>query len=177
MRIVKDLMVPLDAYTRVPDTASLYEAAKVLAKAMVGPVADPTRPRDRAVLVQAPDGRIVGKLSMWDILRGLEPRYSRSLDPLVIVDDHLTWTHAMFTNLAEKARSVGVKDLLRDHTSAETIDENAPLDKAAHQMLHGNLLSLLVMRNNGIVGVLRLSDVFNTICGMLDPAKPQPVPA
>jgi hypothetical protein len=28
-------------------------------------------------LVQAQDGRILGKLSLWDVLRGLEPRYDR----------------------------------------------------------------------------------------------------
>lgn len=177
MRIVKDLMVPLEEYTRVSDTASLYDVAKTLEKAMVSPVADPSRPRDRAVLVQTSDGRVVGKLSLWDILRGLEPRYSRSLEPLVMIDEYFTWTHAMFANLAEKAHTIGVKELLRDHTIAETIDENAPLDQAAHQILHGNLLSLLVMRDKSIVGILRLSDVFKTICAMLEPVKEQSVSA
>ncbi|MBK8175454.1 MAG: CBS domain-containing protein [Rhodospirillales bacterium] len=170
-------MVPLEEYTRVPDTASLYDAAKALEKAMVGPLADPSRPRDRAVLVQASDGRVVGKLSQWYILRGLEPRYSRSFDPLVMVDEYFSWTHPMFANLAEKSHTISVRDLLRDHTSAETIEEDAPLDQAAHQMVHGNFLSLLVMRDKNIVGILRLSDVFKTITAMLDPVKAQPISA
>jgi hypothetical protein len=43
--------------TRVPEAASLYDAAKSLEKALTGAAADPSRPKDRAVLVQAPDGR------------------------------------------------------------------------------------------------------------------------
>jgi hypothetical protein len=30
MQVVKDLMVPLEAFTRVPETASLYDALKAL---------------------------------------------------------------------------------------------------------------------------------------------------
>jgi hypothetical protein len=77
MTSVKDLMVPFEEYTRVSDGASLHDAIKALEKALLGPGADPSRPRDRAVLVQAQDGRILGKLSLWDVLRGLEPRYDR----------------------------------------------------------------------------------------------------
>jgi len=174
MQIVKDLMVPLEAYTRVPETASLYDAVKALEKALTGPAADPSRPKDRAVLVQASDGRVLGKLSLWDVLRGLEPRYDRPVEPLVMVDEYFTWTHSMFANLAEKARSIVAKDLLREHSRDETIDENAPLDQAVHQLVHGKLLSLLATRGERIVGILRLSDVFTAVSTMLDPTKTQP---
>ena len=47
MQVVKDLMVPLEAYTRVPETASLYDVVKALEKAMTAPAADPTRLGER----------------------------------------------------------------------------------------------------------------------------------
>ena len=177
MQIVKDLMVPLEEYTRVPEGASLYDAVKALEKALTGPAADPARPTDRAVLVQARDGRVLGKLSLWDVLRGLEPRYDVPGGPLVVIDEYFTWTHAMFANIAEKARAIAAKDMLRGHTREEMIDENAPLDQAVHQLVHGKLLSLLVTRDERIVGVLRLSDVFAAISTLLDAAKAQPAPA
>ncbi|MBK8212062.1 MAG: CBS domain-containing protein [Rhodospirillales bacterium] len=171
MQVVKDLMVPLEAFTRVPETASLYDALKALEKVMTNPAGDPARPRDRAVLVQGHDGQVLGKLSLWDVLRGLEPRYELPVEPLVVIDEYFTWTHSMFANLAEKARAIPAKNLLRGHARHETIDENAPLDQAVHQLVQGRLLSLLVMRGDHIVGVLRLSDVFTEISGMLDRAQ------
>ena len=172
MQIVKDLMVPLEEYTRVTETASLYDAAKALEKALTDPSA-PSRPKDRAVLVQAPAGGVLGKLSMADVLHGLEPRYGRAIGSLVVVDDYFTWTHAMFANLAERARAIPVKDLLREHTSEEMIDESAPLDQAVHQLVHGKLQSLLVTRGGRIVGILRLSDVFTAVSTLLDTTKAQ----
>jgi CBS domain-containing protein len=177
MQIVKDLMVPLEAYTRVPEGATLYDAVKVLEKALTGPGSDPARPADRAVLVQARDGRVLGKLSLWDVLRGLEPRYELPVEPLVVIDEYFTWTHAMFVNIRQRARTIAAKDLLREHAREEMIDENASLDQAVQQLVQGKLLSLLVTRNDNIVGVLRLSDVFTTIGAMLDATDTQPAPA
>ena len=177
MQIVKDMMDPLEEYTRVPEAASLYDAAKALEKALTDPSSDPSRPKDRAVLVQAPAGGVLGKLSMADVLHGLEPRYGRAVGSLVVVDDYFTWTHAMFANLAERARAIPVKDLLREHSSEEMIDESASLDQAVHQLVHGKLQSLLVTRGGRIVGILRLSDVFTAVSTLLDTAKAQPAPA
>ncbi len=170
-KIVKDLMIPLEAYSRVSEDASLFDAIQILERALLGSTADPSRPKDRAVLVQAKDGQVIGKLSMWDVLRGLEPRYE---DPIeVIVDDYFLWTHAMFVNLAEKAKAIKATDLLRQLTQAEMIKEDAPLDIAVHQLVRDRLLSLLVVRDDRVVGVLRLSDVFKAVSEMIK-AEPQP---
>lgn len=169
MSIVKDLMVPLQEYTRVSEEATLHDAVKALEKAMVAPSGRP-RP-NRAVLVQAADGRVLGKLSLWDILHGLEPRYGLPVEPLFMVDEYFTWTHAMFVNLAAKAKAVKAKDLLREHFQDETIDENATLDQAVHQLVQGKLLSLIVIHEGDVVGVLRLSDVFVHVCESMNAAS------
>lgn len=168
MSIVKDLMVPLKDYTRVSDEATLYDAIKALESAMVAPPGP--RPH-RAVLVQADDGRVLGKLSLWDVLHGLEPRYGLPVEPLFMVDEYFTWTHAMFVNLAAKAKSVKAKDLLREHFGDETIDENATLDQAVHQLVQSRLLSLIVTGEGNVVGVLRLGDVFVHVCESMNAAS------
>jgi CBS domain-containing protein len=170
-KIVKDLMVPLEEYSRVSEDATLLDAIQTLERAQVEASADPGRPKDRAVLVQAKDGRVIGKLSLWDVLRGLEPRYE---DPIeVIIDDYFLWTHAMFVNLAEKAKAIKAKDLLRELSHGEMIKEDAPLDVAVHQLVRDRLLSLLVERGDRVIGVLRLSDVFLAVSEMVK-AEPQP---
>lgn len=176
MKIVKDLMVPLNAYTRISEAASLYDAIKALEQVQLLPAADPSRPRDRAVLVQAADGRVLGKLSMWDLLRGLEPRYGAPFEPLVLIDEYFTWTHSMFANLAEKARTITARELLRQHARDELIDENAPLDLAVHQLVHGRLPSLLVTHGETITGILRLSDVFRSVSELIRHAEARTAP-
>lgn len=170
MSIVKDLMVPLQEYTRISEEATLYEAVKALESAMVAPSAERPRP-NRAVLVQAADGRVLGKLSLWDVLHGLEPRYRLPVEPLFMIDEYFTWTHAMFVNLAAKARSVKAKELLSEHFLDESIDENATLDQAVHQLVQGKLLSLMVTHKGSVVGVLRLSDVFIHVSESMDAAS------
>lgn len=176
MMIVSDLMVPLEEYSHVFVGASLQDVIKALAQAMMGPPADPSRPRDRGVLVQAPDGRVVGKLSLWDVLNGLKPHYEPPIDPFGKVDDRLLWSQWLRADLAERARSIRVEDLLREPTKEEIIEETAPLDLAVHRLTRGRHLSLLVMRGDAIVGVLRLSDVFKAVNDMIDAAQRQPTP-
>jgi CBS domain-containing protein len=177
MKIVSDLMVPLEEYSHVFVGTSLQDVIKTLAQAMMGPAADPSRPRDRGVLVRAPDGRVLGKLSLWDVLNGLRPHYEPPIDPFGRVDDHLLWSQWLHADLAERARSIRVEDLLRNPSKEETIEETAPLDLAVHRLVRGRLLALLVMRGDTIVGILRLSDVFKSVNDMISAAQRQRTPA
>lgn len=167
MQHVKDLMVPLESYPHIDATASLHDAIKVLEKELFDSQADGSRSRARAVLVQDTDGRVLGKLSLWDVLRGIEPRYGQKIEPLVTIDDYFLWTHASAAGVAEKARSISVRELLQQHRQDEYISEDAPLDLATHQLVHGKLMSLLVKRGDRIVGILRLSDAFQAVTKMV----------
>ncbi len=173
MQAVGDLMVPVEGYTVVADTASLHVAIEALEAASGGMPDDPARPRDRAVLVRRGDGRILGKLSMWDLLGGLDPRHGHPVDPLAMVESFGLWSHALLRNASETARRITVGDLLRvahEHDD-ERIEEVAAMDQAIAQLIKGRYLSLLVTRNGEIVGILRLSDVFRTVAGLLRRAE------
>jgi predicted transcriptional regulator len=52
-------------------------------------------------------------------------------------------------------------------TPKERIAEESSLQEAVHQLIVGNHQSLLVTRDSEIVGVLRLTDVFSKICGLI----------
>jgi CBS domain-containing protein len=174
MKIVRDLMVPLEDYSHVVAGASLHDLIKALAQAMMGPTADPSRPRDRGVLVLTQEGRVLGKLSLWDVLNGLKPNFEPPIDPFGRVDDTLLWSQWLRPDLAERARSIRVEDLLREFSRDETIDDQAPLDLAVHRLIRGRHLSLLVTRGEAIVGVLRLSDVFKAVNDLISAAQIQP---
>lgn len=177
MKLVSDLMVSLDDYPHVPVGSSLQEVIQALARAMMGPAPDPSRPRDRGVLVQAKDGSVLGKLSLWDILNGLKPNFEPPIDPFGRVDDHLLWSQWLSPDISEKAKSTRVEDLLKPLVREETIEVQAPIDLAVHRLIRGRYLSLLVTRGEAIVGILRLSDVFRAVNDMIGAKQKQPTPA
>jgi CBS domain-containing protein len=170
-------MVPLEEYTHLSVGDSLYDAILAVAQSLIGPPADPSRPRDRGALVLASDGRVVGKLSIWDLLTALEPNYEPPIDPFGTLDDNILWSQWLSGNLAEKARSIKVEDLLQKTSKSESIDEKAPLDLAVHRLLRGKHLSLLVTRGEAIIGILRLSDVFKAVSERVKAAQLKPTPA
>lgn len=177
MKLVSDLMVSLEDYSHVVVGSSLHDVMATLAQAMMGAAADPSRPRDRGVLVQAKDGRVLGKLSLWDLLSGLKPNYEPPIDPFGRVDDHLLWSQWLRPEIAEKARATKVEDLLRPPSKDETIEAQLPLDLAVYRLIRGRQLSLLVTRGGEIVGILRLSDVFKAVNEIIGAAQKQPTPA
>ncbi|MFZ5981745.1 MAG: CBS domain-containing protein, partial [Candidatus Zixiibacteriota bacterium] len=64
-------------------------------------------------------------------------------------------------DLCKRARNINVVDVMRPVT--ESIDENASLSEAIHKMVMWSTLSVLVTRGNDVVGLLRLSDVFQAV--------------
>ena len=177
---VKDLMVPMGDYATIKADRTLGEAALALQEAQRREQhLDPTRHRDRAILVVDEDGRVIGKLSMLNVLRGLLPRYDRVRgagasskaaarvgSARLLIDsmekDIGLWKKPL-SNLIEKAATVTVRNLIREFAEGETIDEEDSLDKALHRLIMGRFQSLLVTRNGEIVGILRLTDVYEEI--------------
>lgn len=167
MKSVKELTIPFEEYTHVSATDSLADAIGALAQAMVGAAGGPSRPRDRGVLVQDAGGQVIGKLSIWDLLDGLTPTFEPPVDPFGVVDDRVLWSQWLRPEVAARARSIKVADLMRMSPKYETIEESAPLDLAVHRLIRGRSLSLLVTRGDRIVGILRLSDVLTAVNGMI----------
>jgi CBS domain-containing protein len=171
---VKDLMLPLAEYAIVPVEATLGDAILALEKAQKE--FDPTRHRHRAILVLDTDKKVVGKISMLDVLKGLEPKYgkielvgmlSRSgFNPDFLqsmVDQYALWAEP-FKDICGKAAKLKVRHFMYTPSEGEYVDEAATLSQAVHQLVMGHHHSLLVTRGDDIVGILRLSDVFKEIC-------------
>ena len=171
---VKDLMLPLAEYAIVPEEATLGEAIFALEKAQKE--FDPSRHRHRAILVLDKDKKVVGKISMLDVLKGLEPKYGKishmgmlsragfSSDFLQsMLDQHALWAEP-FKDICSKAAKLKVRNFMYTPCEGEYVDEGATLSQAIHQLVMGHHHSLLVTRGDEIVGILRLSDVFREIC-------------
>jgi len=170
---VKDLMVPLSEYATISQDASIFDAVSALEKAQEE--FDATRYRHRAILVLGPGGKVIGKLSQWDLLRSLEPKYeemkdSRGLTKLGFSKTFMLSmleTYKMFDKpmeaICRKAAQQKVRTYMHAPTEGEYIDEQAALNEAIHLLVLGHHQSLLVTRNGEIVGILRLTDVFAAV--------------
>jgi CBS domain-containing protein len=174
-RTVKDLMLSLEEYATVSSDATLREALVALSKAQMGLTYD--RHHHRAVLVLDREGRVIGKLTHWAILRSLEPRLfgaaehealSRSgLSPEFIQSLRQRW-EAIPADLELMCRAAS-KVRARDAMVAvqDSIDEEAPLTEAIRMLVVGHWQSLLVTRDGEVVGILRLADVFEEVADQI----------
>lgn len=173
---VRDLMVPLAEYATVPGEATLYEAVVALENAQAQ--YDQSRYRHRAVLVFDRNRKIVGKLSQLDIITALEPKYGEISDSRFLsrtafgfsqaflkqmVRNYGLWDQPL-NDICKKAYELKVSEFMYTPTDGEYVDEDASLNEAINQLVLGHHQSLLVTKENDIVGILRLTDVFKEIC-------------
>lgn len=174
LRSVIELMVPLAEYATVTETATLQEAFLALKEATSRlPVG---KRQHRAVLVLDAQGRLAGKIGMMDVLRGLEPKYRQLVAPQhgsghmgftrqfirSMLAHHNLWDKSL-DDLCRKASAQTVREFMYAPEENEYIDAAASLDEALHHLVMGAYQSLLVREGGAVVGILRLSDVFDEI--------------
>jgi CBS domain-containing protein len=173
--VVKDLMVPLEEYATVSEDATLYEAVMALEKAQEELDLTKYKYKHRAVLVYDKDKKIVGKLSQLDALKALEPKYVDMGDGRSIsragfspeflkdmIEKHALWNEPP-EDLCRKGMNRKVNEFMSTLTEGEYIGEDSSMREAVHLLVMGHHHSLLVTRDEEIVGILRLVDVLMSI--------------
>jgi len=171
---VKDLMVHRSEYAVISEDANLYEAVLALEKAQQA--FDQTRYQHRAILVEDKDRKIVGKLGQLDILRALEPKYEEMKSDMPGMAKYgfskkfllsMLETYGLFgqplDDICKKAGQEMVAKYMHRPTEGEYINEADSMDKAIHLLVVGHHQSLLVTKDEEIVGLLRLTDVFAAV--------------
>jgi CBS domain-containing protein len=176
---VKDVMVVIEDYATVSESATLYEAVLALEKAQEQ--YEKSQYLHRAILVYDSENKIVGKISQFDILMALEPnyrivdleklsRFGYNLEYMQSFAKTALWDKPL-RDICRKAATYIVKDFMHTPKQGEYIKEDANLDEAIHQLLIGKQNSLLVTRNQDIVGILRLTDVYAFVCDNIKACK------
>ena len=172
---VKDLMVPIGEYARVNPDANLYDALLALrtAQAMLPEGKAP----HRAVLVENEYGSPVGNIGRLVFIRALGVGVGRartrdemdragiSPESISTVMNHMDFLQKDLGSLEERAKAIKARDVM--HPVGESIDESASFQEAIDLFGAGSTLSILVKRSNTVVGVLRLSDVFQEIANRI----------
>lgn len=152
----KDLMVPIQDYLK-PEN-SLKEAVNLLRTA--------TRGQQQfgvmGLSVLDERGKLVGMLSMTDILRAVYPSYMSMMN----LGD-FTWD-GMLESLACQAGDKKVGDLMT--RKVITVQEDDPLMECVDHLLKGHIRRMPVMDKMGkVIGMLYLRDIFFAVTrAMLD---------
>jgi len=166
---VTELMVPLSEYASVGENETLERALQALHDAQ-GKL-PPGRQPHRAVLVRDGRGNIVGKVGHFVILDALLPWHEEEFRAPMLqrawvseelarqTMENLALLQESLPDLCQRARAIRVRDLTLRETI--TIDHDVPLVGAIRLLVEHQTLSLLVRQDDHIVGVLRISDVFD----------------
>ncbi len=171
-RPVEDLMTPLSRCATVSKDATLGEAAAALKNSQnESGIKHP----GQAVLILDDKRRVVGKVDAICLLRALEPKYDRMLPQKhsyhmgfslkfqkTMLEQLGLWEGPM-EHICRKAASRTVESFMIKPEEGEFIKLDATLDQAIHQLVMGSHESLLISDGNRIVGILKLTDVFEEV--------------
>lgn len=179
---VKEIMIPLSDYATVSEDDTLETAIRELKAAQKD-----TKHihKHRAVLAYDKDGNITGKISFACILHALEPKYRQlehhsnsnalglsrfGLDDEYLnslVENYSLWDETL-DELVKKASKLKIKEIMYSLSDGEYVDEDVPVSEAIHQFILGCRQSLLVVKNEKVVGILRLPELFNLVYDVLE---------
>ena len=174
MRIVKDLMVPVEDCGTVNQEISLCEAIRTLKRTQ------------GTLLVLDKDHRVVGKLGHTEIVTSIYPTHRHQdgseaiahtslagLSPALLnslMERYSNWNESQ-EQICQRLLNLKVKECIRTPSSDEGVLESDLLEVAIHKMVKGRHQSILVTGAKGIVGILTLADVLEQIargCGEWD---------
>jgi CBS domain-containing protein len=175
-KTVKDLMVPLDQYAVVPESATVLDAIRVLK--LVRVQTSPDRHLPRAVVVIDKHEVVVGQIGHLDFLGALEPAYPPKGDIDVLtragVDDSLLDSVVQSqrfwqSNLDDACRRVrGIKVTEIMHPVTDSIDEMASIWDAIRKIVKLGAMRMLVLSGGDVVGIVRLADLFAEIADCIE---------
>lgn len=162
---IRELIIPLDRYPHLNENQTLQEAIQTFRSFRAG---REERLLYAMLLVINDQNKLVGKLSMVDIIQGLAP-------PLLHATkvDKFEGKGAEYPNLAflyeestfeefAKNQHKPIKPLLQPINFSLPADTN--ILKALVMMTHRNDFNVPVTDNDAIIGVLRLEEIFEAMC-------------
>jgi Mg2+/Co2+ transporter CorC len=170
---VRDVMIPIKNYVTVHEEDSLYDVIQVLETSKA---ANKGRAH-RDAIVMDEKGKLIGKVTMFDIFRALETNYNKIDVNKIIAGGHGRLTEEMIKTategfdfwvapaetICERGKSMEVSEIMHIPTGNEYIMENESLEKALHQYVLGAHQPLIVKKDDTVTGMLRFGDIFEVI--------------
>ncbi|SDN78170.1 CBS domain-containing protein [Desulfonauticus submarinus] len=171
--LIKDIMIPKEEYILAQQDISLFDIIISLKEQKKSSTYHST------ILIIDNENRLKGKITIIDILRGIEPKYKElshmDLTRFGYNDDYIFsilkkqefWVEPL-KDLCNKLPTIKIKDIMQNIEQTETIKAEMSLDIAVHKMVINNHNILFVYNaNNEFLGVLRSIDIFDLLCNTI----------
>ncbi|AGF78496.1 cAMP-binding and CBS domain-containing putative signal-transduction protein [Desulfocapsa sulfexigens DSM 10523] len=165
--IIRDIIIPLDRYPQLNENQTLQEAMETFRSFRA-------EQQDcacyKGILVVNDKNQLVGKLSLMDIMHGLVPRL---VDATNVDKYEGKGKDSEFPNLSflyedktfsgcGKNKQKSIKSLMKAITFSLPADTH--MLKALVMMEHRKDFNVPVTDNGTIIGMLRLEEIFNSMC-------------
>jgi len=173
---VGQVMAPIEEYNTVAVEAPLCDALFTL-KANLKKIESGEKGRfHKTMFAVDAFGRIIGKLSIFDLIRGLvparakEPAVSRTFyraiterqlnvaDEVGKLKERFDWLEHTFLDLVKAETQKKVQEVMSP--IHPLLEEGDTLNKAVYVMFKENIRQPLVVRDGRIVGVINIMDIF-----------------
>ena len=168
--LVKEIMIPILNYVTVRKSDNLTEVLRAIEERRT---AEQGHAHRDAIVVDE-NGRFVGKVTMIDIFRALEPNYRKTknteerqqtlTDAFVqkAVKDFKLWLEPV-ESVCERGGKVTVAEAMQIPEKSEYLEEDDSLEKAMNYYVMGVHQPLIVRKGDDVTGVLRFGDVFEVV--------------
>jgi predicted transcriptional regulator len=172
-KLVKEVMIPIENYVTVQKESSLFDVIQILESSKA-----PNRGRaHRDAIVVDEDGKFIGKVTMIDIFRALEPNYNKiDFDKIIetgkgeLTKEIITEAYKDFDFWVEPTQTIcqrgaakKVSETMHVPSDAEYIMEEESIEKALHLYVMGAHQPLIVKKDETVTGMLRFGDVFEVV--------------
>lgn len=166
-----DIMIPLEQYPHIPHWFTIRQAIVELEKSELE--IGGRRSLPRALLVFDEKYQLLGIVRRRDILRGLEPKFLRTMPvhhrkamfDVEANEDLLALSEGKFGDALEQQADQPVSDVMQP--VAATADFDAPLVNVVFKMISRDLNLIPVLKGDTLVGVVRSVDVFHEVANLL----------
>ena len=167
--LIKEVMIPVSNYVTIKEDNTLYEVFQILEKSKK----NTTRHAHRDAIVVNGKGEFMGKVTMLDIFRALEPNYKKLIKNykdgtltkeyvMKSIKDFDLWREPMY-DLCQRGSGLTVSDVMHIPEGHEYIQEDSSLEQALHKYVMGVHQPLIVKKGDEITGMLRFGDLFEII--------------
>jgi CBS domain-containing protein len=169
---VKDIMSPIEEYNMVQEDDRLCDVLRILRDNFRKLQAREPGEYHKTLFVKNADGEIVGKLSIFDLIRGLVPEAAKSASPeflhyraismrtggvekeIAAIQERFKWLDHSFFDLVKAETQKTVKEVMSP--IHPMLEEEDTINKAVYLMFKENIRQPLVVREGKIVGVVSI---------------------
>lgn len=173
---VKDIMSPIEEYDTIDSGACLADAIKMLKENYRKIDSGMSGNYHKTLLVKDAAEKIIGKISVFDLIRGLvpepakEPEHSRAYysvlssrtlevaEEVSDVQERFKWLHTSFFDLVKQESQKKGKDVMSP--IHPLLEEDDTISKAIYIMFKEHIRQPMVMRKKEIIGMVNIMDIF-----------------